>query len=177
MANKSRLNGRAVTSVTKRDDVYGPSTTTAFAAQVTTSDWETALDNALDGEKPDMPEVIVLIAEDEETIAETLAMIIEDAGYVPVVAHDGRQALLLARERRPRLIITDLMMPYINGAELIAQVRDIAASEGYSAPPIILVTAASAARAKDAGADAVVPKPFDLSRIEAVVQRLMRSQS
>jgi CheY-like chemotaxis protein len=173
MANKSRLDGRTAASVTVRESDSGPSHKATLATRLNDSGWETALDGTLDGEKPAMSEVIVLIAEDEETIAETLAMIIEDAGYVPVVAHDGRQALLLARERRPQLIVTDLMMPYINGAELISRVRAIAASEGYTAPPIILVTAASAARAKDAGADAIVPKPFDLSRIEAVVHRLM----
>ncbi|MGH2487556.1 MAG: response regulator [Ktedonobacterales bacterium] len=173
MASKTRRDGPAATSVTGPEGVSGLSITANLAAHLIDSGWETALDNALDGEKPAMPEVIVLIAEDEETIAETLAMIIEDAGYVPVVAHDGRQALLLARERRPQLIVTDLMMPYINGAELIAEVRVLAAAEGYPAPPIILVTAASAARARDAGADAIVAKPFELSRIEAVVHRLM----
>ena len=173
MANRSWLDGRTVTSVSRRAGDSESTDAAALAKRLNDNGWETALHGTLDGEKPAMPEVTVLIAEDEETIAETLAMIIEDAGYVPVVAHDGRQALLLARERRPQLIVTDLMMPYISGAELIARVRDLAASEGYQAPPIILVTAASAARAKDAGADAIVPKPFDLARIEAVVRRLI----
>lgn len=176
MANKSWLDGHTTATVTTRAGDSDPSDSATFATRLKDNGWETALHGTLDGEKPAMPEVIVLIAEDEETIAETLAMIIEDAGYVPVVAHDGRQALLLARERRPKLIVTDLMMPYISGAELIARVRDLAASEGYPAPPIILVTAASAARAKDAGADAIIPKPFDLARIEAVVRRLIGNQ-
>src|SRR5579872_2370 len=57
---------------------------------------------------PDTGQVLVLVAEDEETIAETLALIVEDAGYVALVARDGREALVLSRQHRPHLIITDL---------------------------------------------------------------------
>lgn len=122
-------------------------------------------------------QVIVLIADDEETIAETLAMIVEDAGYAPLVAHNGREALVLARERHPRLILTDLMMPYLNGADLIAAVRRHAASEGYASPPVVLVTAAGRARAEQAGADYIIAKPFDVARIEAVLERLVGERS
>ncbi len=116
---------------------------------------------------------IVLIAEDEETIAETLAMIVEDAGYSAIVAHDGREALALTRQHRPQLIITDLMMPYLSGADLIAAVRAEAAAEGQAPPPFVIVTAASRVRAEEAGADAVIAKPFDVTRVEAVIQRLL----
>lgn len=121
--------------------------------------------------------VTVLIAEDEETIAETLAMIVEDAGFVPVVARDGREALALARQHRPHLIITDLMMPYMSGADLIAAVRGEANTQGLPPPSMIVVTAASRARAEEAGADEVILKPFDVARIEAVMRQLLQDQS
>lgn len=117
--------------------------------------------------------VIVLIAEDEETIAETLALIVEDAGFTPLVARNGREALALARQHLPQLIITDLMMPYLNGADLIAAVRADATSQGHAPPPVIVVTAASLAYAKGAGADAVIAKPFDVTKIEATMRRLL----
>ena len=122
---------------------------------------------------PEPGQALVLIAEDEETIAETLALIVEDAGFTALVARNGREALALARQHHPQLIITDLMMPYLNGADLIATVRADAASQGVAPPPVIVVTAVSAARAQEAGADAVVVKPFDVTKIEAAMHRLL----
>jgi len=126
---------------------------------------------------PDIGHLFVLVVEDEETIAETLALLVEDAGYVALVAHNGRDALALARQHRPHLIITDLMMPYLSGADLIAAVRQDATAQGYSAPPIIVVTAASRAHAEEAGADAIITKPFDIAKIEAAMQRLLEEQA
>jgi two-component system, chemotaxis family, chemotaxis protein CheY len=119
---------------------------------------------------------IVLVAEDEETIAETLAMIVEDAGYSAIVAYDGREALALARRYRPQLIITDLMMPYLSGADLIVAVRAEAAAAGQAPPPVVIVTAASRVRAEEAGADAVIAKPFDVTKVEAVIQKLLYNE-
>lgn len=123
----------------------------------------------------DMP--LVLIAEDEETIAESLAMIVEEAGYRAIVALDGRQALALSRQRRPALILTDLMMPFLSGSDLIATVRRDAAASGEGAPPIALITAASRARAEEAGADVVVSKPFDLVKIEELLHRFLAEKT
>lgn len=121
-------------------------------------------------------QVIVLVAEDDEVIAETLAQIVEDEGHVAVVARDGRRALDLARQHRPRLIITDLMMPYLDGANLIAAVRRDAAGRGAAAPPVIVVTALGRARAEAAGADVVITKPFDLARLEAAMRGLLGAE-
>lgn len=117
--------------------------------------------------------VIVLIAEDEKPIAEFVSSIVEDMGYVPVVARHGRQALELAHAQSPALLITDLMMPYMSGADLIATLREEAASRGQTAVPIILMTAASAVHALAAGADAVLYKPFDLTELENLVEQLL----
>lgn len=116
---------------------------------------------------------VVLVAEDEETIAETLAMIVEEAGYVALVAHDGREALALARQHNPQLIITDLMMPFLTGADLIAAVHSDAVSQGSAPPPVLVVTAVSSARADELGADAIIAKPFDITRIEEAMQQLL----
>jgi DNA-binding response OmpR family regulator len=118
-------------------------------------------------------EGFVLVAEDEETIAETLAIIVEDFGYVALIAHDGRTALALARQHHPRLIITDLMMPFLSGAELVAAIRADADTEGIVAPPVVVVTAASRTLADEIGADVVITKPFDVRNIEAAMQRLL----
>lgn len=116
---------------------------------------------------------LVLIAEDEEPIAEAIAMLVEDCGYTPILASNGRQALELARRRQPALIITDLMMPYLDGDELITTLKGDAARNGYTAPPTILLSAAGLRRMKIAGADVLLPKPFELDELEALLHRFL----
>lgn len=116
---------------------------------------------------------IVLVAEDDDVIAGALALVVEDAGHVAVVAHDGQEALALARRYHPRLIITDLVMPHLDGADLIAAVRQDAATRGTTPPAVVVVTAAGRARAEEAGANVIFFKPFDVERLEAAMRRLL----
>lgn len=118
--------------------------------------------------------VVVLIVEDEVPIAEVVASVVAEAGYTPLVAQNGRQALELARGQHPALVITDLMMPHLSGAELIAVLRAEAEASGRAATPIILMTAVSLARARTAQADAVLCKPFDLAQLDALLRRFLR---
>lgn len=115
----------------------------------------------------------VLIAEDEAPIAEALALIVEEYGYATLIAIHGQQAFELARAHRPALIITDLMMPQMTGAELVAAVRADAAAKGYKAPPILLMSAADSRYTATVGADAVLPKPFDIRQVEALLERFL----
>ena len=117
--------------------------------------------------------IVVLIAEDEPPIAEIVAEVVADLGCTPLVAPDGRRALALAREQHPALLVTDLMMPYLSGAELIAALRADAAAAGTPAVPVILMTAAGPRAARAVGADAVLPKPFRLDDLEDLVRLLL----
>lgn len=117
--------------------------------------------------------LLILIADDERPIAAVIAALVDDLGYQARVAADGRQALALARAAWPALLITDLMMPGLAGDQLIAALRAEAAARGCPAPPAILLTAAEGARAAAAGADATLPKPFDLGELERQVARLL----
>ena len=116
---------------------------------------------------------LVLIVEDEEPLAETISFIVREAGYTPVVALHGMQALELARTRKPALLITDLMIPYLDGAALIGAIRAAAAVVGESSPPVILITAANAVRARAAGADVILRKPFYLADLEELLRRFL----
>ena len=128
---------------------------------------------ASEAEGADHDAVLVLIADDEAPIAETLALMVEEAGYTALLASHGREALELARLHSPSLLITDLMMPYLDGAALIAALRREAAAKGRSVPPIILMTAASGRRAEEAGADATLNKPFDLDEVEELLRQFL----
>lgn len=116
-----------------------------------------------------MAEILILIAEDEPPIAALVAEVVADLGGTPLLASDGRQALALAREHHPTLLVTDLMMPHLSGAELIAELQ----SAGPRPIPTILMTAAGLQAARAAGADAVLPKPFDLDALEALLRRFL----
>lgn len=115
----------------------------------------------------------ILIAEDEAPIADAIAMIVEDAGYTPLIAEHGEEALELARSRRPDLIITDLMMPRLDGVALIIAIHEDATRDGHKPPPIILMTAAGMKRAQEVGADAVVRKPFNVEDLEKLIRRFL----
>ncbi|HZC06746.1 MAG TPA: response regulator [Ktedonobacterales bacterium] len=117
---------------------------------------------------------IVLIAEDEEPIAQAIAYIVEDLGYTAAVAIHGKQALELAREYHPALVITDLMMPQMTGAELIRALRQDAVNMHYQPPPIILMSAAGRQYTDSIQADAYLPKPFDVSDVEALLDMYLR---
>lgn len=117
--------------------------------------------------------LLVLIAEDEEPIAFALSDLIEEAGYRTLIAQNGKLALELAREHHPALIITDLMMPHLNGRELIAALRAQEKALEHPIPPIILMSAAGRSYIKDSGADAILLKPFDLKEVEALLHRFL----
>ncbi len=115
----------------------------------------------------------VVIADDEESIADAVAMLIEEVGLAPLIAPNGKVALELARAHHPVLVITDLMMPIMDGAKLIAALRAEAQADGHHPPPILLLSAAPASVASEAQADAYLSKPFDLRALEESIERLL----
>lgn len=117
--------------------------------------------------------ILILIVDDEESIVELLAIFVTDLGYSPLVAQNGQQALDLAREHDPALIITDMMMPVMDGADLIQALRAEAAAQGRSAPPIVLLTAGSTRVASQLPVEALLFKPLDLAQLEQVIRRLL----
>jgi CheY-like chemotaxis protein len=120
-------------------------------------------------ENPDL----VLVAEDDEGIALALEILIEDAGYRVAHAVHGEQALAMARELHPALIFTDLMMPRMNGEQLIEVLQQDATSSGRPLPHIVLMTAARSPHASEIPADAYLPKPFDVDQVFMLLDRFM----
>jgi CheY-like chemotaxis protein len=108
----------------------------------------------------------VLVVDDEPDIRYLLRVTLELAGYRVVEAKHGEAALELARRSAPQLVITDQMMPVMNGGELIERLR---AEGSTKAIPIVMV---SGTRSVQRGADAVLGKPFDPTELIALVDRL-----
>jgi CheY-like chemotaxis protein len=108
----------------------------------------------------------VMVVDDEPDIRYLLRITLEQAGYGVVEAAHGEAALALVRRSPPQLVLTDRMMPRMNGGELIERLR---ADESTKGIPIVII---SGTRGKQAGADAMLGKPFDPGELIVLVDRL-----
>ncbi|MFN8125298.1 MAG: response regulator transcription factor [Candidatus Nanopelagicales bacterium] len=115
----------------------------------------------------------LLIADDEQTILDLLAASLRFAGFEVVTATDGRDALTAARRERPDAMVLDVMMPGMDGFELVRRLR----AEGQDAP-VLFLTARDATEDKvrglSVGADDYVTKPFSLEEVIARLEALLR---
>lgn len=120
----------------------------------------------------------VLLAEDEPNIVESLTFLLERAGYEVAVETDGRQALDTALQDAPDVMILDVMLPELDGYEILRQLR---ADRRAASLPVLMLTAkgqrADRQTALDSGADLFITKPFaNAEIIEAVEQLADRSR-
>ncbi|AFE07991.1 putative response regulator/sensor histidine kinase [Corallococcus coralloides DSM 2259] len=111
---------------------------------------------------------LVLVADDEPAVLEVLSQVIEDLGHDVVRARDGEEALTLARAHRPRLVVTDHMMPRMSGMELCSRLKQ---EPGLREVPIILLSAVLQQGSPDAAA--FLNKPFEITDFEALVHDVL----
>ena len=113
----------------------------------------------------------ILIAEDEASLRELVRAVLGPR-YRYAEAETGEEALALARELRPDLVILDLMLPGKSGLDVLADLR---AEERSGHTPVVVVTAWSYAQDAviAAGADRFVPKPFEPEDLQAIVEDLL----
>ena len=119
---------------------------------------------------PMAPETIqlpLLIVDDELPILELLQETLEDAGFAVLTASNGREALTLAQQRPLALVLTDVMMPHMDGNALCQHLRDDPRTQSL---PILLMTATRYTPITDE-ATATIAKPFDLDALVALVRR------
>ena len=114
----------------------------------------------------------ILVAEDDQKQAQRLRLYLEREGHSVVVAHDGRSALDQARQKRPDLVILDVMMPRVDGFDVCRVLR------AESSVPIIMVTARSGEDdlllGLDLGADDYIAKPYSPRELVARVRTVLR---
>lgn len=122
----------------------------------------------------------VLIVDDEKSIVDILKFNLEKSDYKTLCAYDGKEGLKLAQEKKPDLILLDVMLPYMDGFEVCKTLR----SEGDNVP-IIMITAREDETDKvfglELGADDYITKPFSvrelLARVKTNIRRMMTADS
>ena len=129
--------------------------------------------------KPEMNNhsIDILIAEDSRTQADLLGFLLEQHGYRVTIAANGKQALEAAQAQKPTLVISDIVMPEMDGYELCKAIKS---DEKLRDTPVILVTTLSDSqdviRGLECGADNFIRKPYDerylLSRINYLLMNL-----
>jgi DNA-binding response OmpR family regulator len=118
---------------------------------------------------------LVLVADDEPRITKLVSIALQAEGFRVVTADGGEDALRKAEEVRPDVVLLDLVMPDLDGIEVMQQLRDL------RPVPVILLTAkgATADKAKglDLGADDYIVKPFHPDELAARVRAVLRRSS
>ena len=116
----------------------------------------------------------VLVVDDEFGIGELMEALLEDEGHRAITAMNGRHALERIAETRPDLVISDLMMPVLDGAGLLRALRD---NPDTAHIPFVLMCALpeSAVSGTIQGYDAFLRKPFKLAEIAGLLERLLRN--
>jgi len=125
-----------------------------------------------------MDKLKILIAEDSITQAMQLQHILEENGYEATVVANGREALRSISESRPSIVISDIVMPEMDGFELC---RNIKADERLRSTPVILLTSLSDQHdvilAVQCGADQFVTKPYDEKRLLTTIEHLLHDEN
>jgi CheY-like chemotaxis protein len=116
----------------------------------------------------------VLVIDDESIVGVILRYAFEARGHEIVVAADGRSGIEVARSEHPDAIILDLMMPGVNGYEVLGQLRDQPETDDV---PVLVLTAVTMAQDRErclsGGANVVMTKPFDPRDVADAVDGLL----
>jgi CheY-like chemotaxis protein len=121
----------------------------------------------------------ILIIDDDPAILSLFGQFLEAAGYTVALAADGREGIRLLHETRPELVISDIMMPEMDGLEVIREV----ASNGNNLPVIAISGGMKSAslnflpHAKKFGAHRIFQKPVELTDLLAAVEELLATPS
>ena len=117
---------------------------------------------------------VILVVDDEIGIANLLTDVLSDEGYRVLVAVNGREALKRAEEERPDLVITDYMMPIMDGAQLIRAIVD---HPDLREVPVLLMSSApeEAIQDKCSGYALYVRKPFRIYDVIDLVTQALRT--
>src|SRR5438094_5613099 len=118
----------------------------------------------------------ILAVDDERHIVRLVEVNLQRAGYEVVTAYDGREALEKVKSEKPDLVVLDVMMPYMDGFEVL---KNLKADPSTAEIPVIMLTAkaqdADVFRGWQSGVDCYLTKPFNPMELIAFVKRIFKS--
>lgn len=117
----------------------------------------------------------ILVVEDERLLLKTIAFKLQKEGFQVETAGDGKEALEKVKGFQPKLVVSDVMMPFVNGLELVKKLKD-SHPEGIK---VILLTSLgqeeTVMKAFDLGADDFMTKPFSPTELTLRIKRLLKN--
>ena len=117
---------------------------------------------------------MILVIDDDFANRKVLEMVLKRSGYRPMLAGDGEEGLLRAREARPDLILLDLFMPGEDGFEVLTRFKeDVLLCDVPVVIFTVLVREESEQKALELGATAYVTKPFDVDEVITCISRIL----
>lgn len=121
--------------------------------------------------------LIIVVADDDLAIRLFVSEYLEMYGYSVIAAEDGVEALECVQTYHPHLLVTDIMMPRMDGYELVRQVRQ---RPEFRLLPVILLTERRSTeeriRGYELGCDLYLPKPFEINELGAIIRNLLERQ-
>jgi len=133
-------------------------------------------------EKPNvvaLPSPTILIVEDDEVTSYMLEFLLQREGYTVTKANDGKEALKLIENSKPfDIVLLDIMIPYINGFELVSHIR---AQPAWEKTPVLMLSGKSQEKdiikALDSGATDYIVKPFQPGEVLARIRKATSASS
>lgn len=155
-------------------DVRNTGTQSLYNAGNTRYSWESDVSKAKGGANMTLQKQKVLIVDDQESVLLIQGRLAKFAGYEPITASDGDEALKLARSEPIQLILLDVMMPGKNGFEVVAELH---ADPKTKDIPIIIITALDTSRdeniSKLSGVAHILSKPVPAKELQEILKKYL----
>lgn len=120
----------------------------------------------------------LLLVDDEPGVRESVKEYLEESGFTVQVASNATDAWQMVQQKTPDLVISDVMMPQVDGYQFLKQLRD---DPRFKSLPVVFLTArgmtSDRIQGYQAGVDAYLPKPFDPDELIAIVENLIERRS
>lgn len=120
----------------------------------------------------------VLLVDDEPGLREAVQAYLEDSGFAVDVAGNAQEGWQLLQQKLPDLVISDVMMPQVDGYQFLKQMRE---DPRFKSLPVVFLTArgmtSDRIQGYQAGCDAYLPKPFDPDELVAIVENLLERRT
>ncbi len=154
-----------------------------FWSQAPAELWQKRMERAKEGFKPEppldprlMPHPLVLVVEDEPEIQKIATLAIEGLGYQMILARNGEEGLEMAKTYKPDLILTDALMPKMDGRVMCRALKNDNATAGIKI--VVMTSVYKSAKyeleaKKKFGADAFMAKPLEFRRLKNLLQEIL----